>query len=469
MSKIPRLKGIPDFRDDISYYALESLKKYGLTHCHLKEFQEKVPVVYPWNEDYDRLRYDVNRSFNVFPLMIVMAKHKKDVYNAFKFAKEYQIPFVLRGGSHSFEGYSLCDGMVIDQSRRNNIHILDGKVKFDAGTLLGPLLEKLYTKKLMMPVGLCPNNGSAGFILGGGIGLFTRCYGTTADNLIETEIITADGKLLTVNENSHPDLFWAIRGGGGNNFGIHLNFTVKTYPIDKVYVFYIKYTYDKIKDIIRLWEQLYPTYPTSISIDLRAVGEKGMVGVSGIYRKDDVEELERLLSPFKAIETTSVYQEQMPYFDSVKYFGGTGRWLPFFKIKTGFVKDTLPEEALDIIAKYMEQGLDSFNISFKTLGGRNDEIASNAIAFPHRNVKAWFLIDAQWSIQSDEESSTKWCRDFYNEIEPYLTCGVYVNAPDRDLDNYLERYYLDNLPKLKMIKKAYDPENVFNFPQSISF
>lgn len=469
-----------DFRTDEMYFAYQKFVTYGLDLKKLFDFQKTCPAVYPWNSEYASLRFGVNRRFNIFPLIIIMARTDKNVIDAFHFAKKYNIPLTLRGGSHSFEGFSLGDGMIIDQSKRNGIKInnhnnnknnksknIKKTVTVEPGVLLGPLIEKLYEKKLAIPTGLCANNCIAGYSLGGGIGLLTRKYGVTSDSMLEVKVLLANGKVVIANEDENSDLYWACRGGGGNNFGIILSFKFEVYPMDKVYIIRIEYTNDKLREVIDVWQNVTPLLPNNLSLDLRAVAAKGMVSISGQYLGRDESILMSLLESFTNIENTKVYVERVKYVDAIKYFSGNGRWLPFFKMKTSFIEYYLTPDALDIFEHYMSIGSSSFNISMKSMGGKNNEINVDETAFPHRNVLGWFLIDAQWSEEQQEYQSVKWANDFFNDLSDYLPKKVYVNAPDIDLPNYLQQYYGDNLPRLIKIKQKYDPKNLFQYPQSI--
>ena len=190
-----------NFRADISCFTLKKFLEHGLTKDQLLEFQKQYPIIYPWDENYDFYRFDVNRRFNIFPWMLIMATEDKDLLFGLELAKKHKIPLSLRSGSHSFEAFSLVQGIVIDQSRRKRLW-LNKKCKTftaESGTLLGPLASELFKYNLFEPSGTCANNGLFGMTLGGGIGFTSRFYGLTCDNLLELDIILANGKKITVN------------------------------------------------------------------------------------------------------------------------------------------------------------------------------------------------------------------------------------------------------------------------------
>jgi hypothetical protein len=457
-----------NFRADESVAIYQKFKSQGLSIERLLKLQSKIPVIYPWNTEYSTLRFNVNRCFNCYPQMIVMAKCEKDIISALKFARKYSIDFVMRGGAHSFEGLSLCQGMIIDQSRRNHIHINCCKetTTVEPGVLLGPLIDELSKHKLALPTGLCSNNCVTGYVLGGGIGLLTRMYGVTADSLLELRVLLADGTIVTGNQKCHEDLFWACQGAGGGNFGIILSLKFKVYPIDHVHIFHLDYSPDKLKDLIKLWQTVGVNYPKNLTVDLRALAGNTGVGISGQYLSSDKSKLLELIKPFTEIEHQTFDLKWMKYVDAVRYFAST-RWHPFFKMKTSFIDQEFSEDTLDIFEKYMKTGLSSFNISMKAMGGQNDEYSEDHIAFPHRKMKGWFLIDAQWDTQEQETSCLNWLNRFHQELLPSLPDRVYVNSPDLTLNNPFYQYYRNNLPRLIEIKKKYDPNNCFKFKQGL--
>ena len=458
-----------DFRADEICLAYSKFLALGLNLDLLFRFQRKVPAIYPWNLEYAALRFDVNRRYNVFPLIIVMAETDKDVTKSLSFALKWNIPIVARGGSHPFTGYSLRDdALIIDQSKRKNICIRENKVKVDAGVLLGPLLDTLYKRKLVLPAGTCPNNCIAGYTLGAGLGFLTRKYGMTCDSLTEVKTLLASGDIVTANKDINSDLFWASQGGGGGNFGIALSFTFNVYPIDLVYTLSFQYAFTSIQDVIRTWQTVSPTLPNDITLDFSAQSNKGSVNIAGQYLGYDRTVLDSLLIPFQNLNPIAVEIQQVPYIEAVKLFSGTGRWLPFFETKNAFIDTPLTDEALNIIEEFMSIGTGTDTLALDGIGGINNDIPSDVTAFPYREgIIGWCLINSQWQDQDKAAESISWLRSFSSLLLPYISNKVYVNAPDEYLDDYLVKYYSTNLPRLVSIKNKYDPTNVFNYPQSI--
>lgn len=455
-----------EFRADISCFTLRKFLERGLTKEQLLEFQKDYPIIYPWDENYDFFRFDVNRRFNVFPWMIITAENDKDILFGLELAKKHKIPLSLRSGSHSFEGFSLVEGIIIDQSKRKTVWINKQCRTFSAesGTLLGPLAVELYKYKLFEPSGTCANNGLFGLTLGGGIGFTSKTYGLTCDNLLELEMILASGQKVTVNDKEYSDLFWACKGGGGGNFGIVTKMKLQAYHIDNVYLYSLRapLTKENLENLLPLWQDIAPRFPKKLSSDF-GIGERE-IDITGLYIGANEQKLRKLLTPF--IEKVSVVEiNYIPYIDAVRYFTGSARWRPFYKVKNSFIAMPLPQASLPIILKYCSEPRGGFVLNL--LGGQVAKVKSHETAFAYRKSLFWLIINAQWDNQYQEPDSVSWITNLYNELSPYFPGHVYVNAPDLAIPNYLAQYYGDNLRRLIHIKKKYDPENIFRYPQSI--
>lgn len=455
-----------DFRYDIICQAYHRFEALGLNLKKLFKFQTKVPAVYPWNIEYCALRFNVNRRFNVFPLVIVMAETECDVIRAYRFARKYNIPISIRGGSHCFEPFSLTQGMIIDQSRRKKFEIKENSVKCEAGVLLGPLVEALFKYRKTLPIGSCPNNNCLGYALGGGIGSLTRVFGLGSDNILKLKIMLADGKVVCVDKTHYPDLFFALRGAGNCFCGIVLSATYRIYDINKVWNFSLSYPLSKIDSVLSTWISFVQTNPVRLTSDI--IFTNRGVTVAGFFIDKNKQELDHYLRPLVALQPTEMNMEYIPYLDVVKLNAGLGRWDPFFKFKNAFINPNFQgKQVADIITKYISLAKDADYMVIDNLGGVNNTISPTETAFVHRNLLGWLHINAQWSNEAEQPEKLAWITSFYDELNPYMTPQVYQNAPDLDLVDYLQRYYGENLPRLVEIKKKYDPSNIFNYAQSI--
>jgi hypothetical protein len=457
-----------NFRYDEICYAYNKFKLLGLDLENLFKFQRHISkVIYPWNSEYNTLRFGVNKLCNVYPLIIVMAETERDVIRSFIFARKYNIEISLRGGAHSFQGFSLCEGMVIDQSKRIGIEYNEKTniVKCEAGVLLGPLTDYLSQYNRSIVLGGCVNNGLAGFTLGGGIGTLIRQYGTNSDNVVEAKMILATGEVVIVNKNNYQDLFWAIKGAGIGNYGIILSLSILTYHIDKVWSYDIEYSFDKTKTLVKMWQTWTKDKNTPVTLMSNLVIYNNRCRLYGIYTESSKYKLLKYLQKFLDIKYDSFECKRESYVDIAKT--GTTRWYPFIKFKNAFMDKPLTDKAIDIIIRYMNDGSDHSYIYLAGLGGMNNKIDKNKTAFVHRNMLSWVHINAQWHDQEEAINNINWANNFYDALEPFLSDEVYQNTPDNDLKDYLIRYYGSNLPKLVSIKQKYDPHNIFHHEQSI--
>jgi FAD/FMN-containing dehydrogenase len=492
-----------DFRFDHVYQVYEYFSKKGLNFRDLFTWQENIPIIYPWNLEYDSLRQNVNRRYNIFPMMIIMAETDEHVEIALHLAKKYNIPIRLRAGGHSFESQSISEGMVIDQSRRKKLKIVwenedyslnndsedvtdqtirassyysnDEKIKIpyayiEAGALLGPIADQLARKGLVMISGSCPNNGATGFLLGGGIGFLSRRYGLGSDSLTAVKILLANGKTIVADKDKYSDLLWTARGAGGGNFGIVTGMKVRLYPITKVTVIKYTFKFEQVKKVLKAWQEWFPTSSNRFMTQVSLFNNSSDVHLQGIYLGSPIKAKTELDNILYGIKIENQIIKCMDYLDSALFFGGTARWLLNFKAKSAMIPKPLSDLALDIIEKRMKEGDGTDIFEITNLGGRIGEISNDKTAFAHRDAFAWMMINSHWSTQKQTDEKLKWTRDFYHELLPHLTdkpLRVYANTPDLDIENYLEAYYGDNLEKLKIIKKKYDPHNIFNYDQSI--
>lgn len=439
---------------------------------------EKCPrltgrVVLPEDPQYASARQVFNTFFNKYPLIIVFAQNAKDVSNAIRWARCRDIPIRLRSGRHNYEGLSVLNGgLVIDVSemKQAEINMKCGTATVQTGLRDYELAILLGERGLVVPPGLCPTTGIAGFTQGGGQSSLSRPWGLIIDNLLEAEIVNADGCLIHASAKENPDLFWALRGGGGGNFGACTSFRFRTHRIDTVAYAQISWPLSDLRPVLKIWQKY--TLPCSDNrltpLLTMASGENTLLMMQGVFLGTSTE-LRSLLSPL--LETgspQSVYIEEIPWVEAAAKIAATQPDSPEpFKSVGPFLYELLPDEAINIIERYINRPPTySASVFFHGLGGAVAEVPNDATAYFYRKALSNISFFSTWKTPEGADPGIRWVREFRKDMEPF-TKGVYVNTPDLSIKNWSKAYYGRNFERLTEVKAKYDPENIFHYPQSI--
>lgn len=430
-------------------------------------------IVLPEDPQYNTARQEFNTFFNKFPLVIVFAQETQDVANAVRWARFWNVPIRMRSGRHNYEGLSVVDaGIVIDVSEMKQVEVDSkrGTAMVQTGLRDFELYEILGSQGLVIPAGLCPTTGIAGFTQGGGQSSLSRPWGLAIDNLLEVEMVDANGNLLCANANHHDDLFWALRGGGGGNFGICTSFRFRTRQIDTVAYARIGWGLRDLKPVLRSWQDY--TLP---SADKRltplltiASGQESLLLMQGVFL-GPAKELRYLLEPLlRAGSPQEVTIEEIPWLEAVSLIASTQPTSPEpFKSVGPFVDRLLPDKAINIIQCFINNPpTSSVSVFFHGLGGAVAEVPNHATAYFYRKALSNMSLFATWSTPEGAAKGIRWVEDFRQAMLPF-TRGVYVNTPDLSIKNWPEAYYGGNFKRLTQVKAKYDPKNIFKYPQSI--
>jgi hypothetical protein len=414
-----------------------------------------------------------------------MTKNEKQVQLVLYIAKRYNIPLAIRSGSHSYEPYCVTDCIVCDQSRRVNISITKNSVSIEPGCLNGPVAAELSKYNRVIAQGTCANVGVTGLCLSGGMGFLGRKYGLSCDNVISFKIFIANGQLLHVDRETYSDLFWACRGAGNANFGIITEMTVKTHSVSRVQVFEFRWHIDKLYQVLTVYTNwLSNDNSVGIEMDIFNTNLENPIMITGLYtgsKKKLVEYLQVFLDLNPSVE--KIWETD--YLDSFRHFTYQHFPPPFSKNKSFYVYRLLPESVVPIIKKYMKTAGPNDRVEINGLGSKYKKGDSS---YPHKEAILWIQLITKWGTESlnrknKEEcsgwedgyiapKSIEWVTRFYNKLRAAggdLIRGAYVGAFDAQLRNYLREYYGENLSRLREIKKKYDPENLFSYPQSIKY
>ncbi len=420
----------------------------------------------------------------VLPSLVARPLDAADVRTAVKWGVAHGIPLRARSGGHSYAGYStLSGGMVLDLRHLRGISVNVGArtATIGAGAQLIDVYSALAARGMTIPAGSCPSVGIAGHALGGGMGLAGRRFGLTADNLLSAQIVTADGRLITASAHNHPDLYWALRGGGGGNFGVVTSFTFRVHGIPPTVAwFFVRWPASSGADALGSWQAWAPHARSQLtSIFHLNGGGVDPVRVTGQYF-GSASDLGALLAPLTSVPGAVVHTGDLDFLSAQLMWAGCsdisfaachtvgtrpGGTLPreSFQAKSDYVAKPLPasaRQALVQAALSRAQSPGSGAVLFDSYGGAINHIAPAATAFVHRKV----LFCIQYLTYNGGGS---WLNSTYAKMRPYVTGGAYFNYTDPNLKRWQSAYYGSNYQRLLSIRRAVDPHHYFNFPQAI--
>jgi FAD/FMN-containing dehydrogenase len=413
------------------------------------------------------------------------------------FVRKFQLPVRVRSGGHSYAGWSsVTAGLIIDVSPMNSVTIDGATVMAGAGLDLSHFYARLAAHGLAVPGGTCPTVGIAGLALGGGIGPLTRLLGTTSDNVAAMEVVTADGSELTCSYTQNPDLFWACRGGGGGNFGVTTSLTFSTRRLSELCVFLLGWPWSQAVRVVRGWQSWAPHAPDALWSTLRlsaAFGASPTLSVMGTYAGPTHRAVRHLdafyavtgAAPATATLRQETYQNAMlfnadcPAIPLDACDAGPGGQLPRVPsfAKSDFFTEPLRAHAIRVLVSGIEDiaslkgaagGVGS--IMLEACGGAMNRPSSAATAFVHRDALFLAQYATTWTSpgrRKDVIRQHTWLRAYYQSLHPHASGQAYQNYVDPDLADWPDAYYGANYPWLTLVKTSFDPDNVFQFPQSI--
>jgi FAD/FMN-containing dehydrogenase len=418
---------------------------------------------------YDDARQVWNGMIDKRPALIAACADVNDVVRALAFARDNALLLAVRGGGHSFPGYSTCDGgLVVDLSAMHAVQV-DAKARVarvQGGAWVAHVDHPAQQLGLATTLGQISNTGVGGLTLGGGFGWLARRFGLACDNLISVELVTADGKIHHVTAKNEPDLFWALRGGGGN-YGVATAFEYRLHPVGpNVLAGHIVYPAAQLKDAIRFYVDQLTNAPRELSVDLALFAGKDQQPCAALYvcTTADSATGEKLLQPFqqfgKPLENTI---GAMPYLAVQSQFDGPPIDPAMNYIKGGFVR-AFPPDFIDVLANDFRPSSE-VSIFFQNANGKVADVAQSATAFSHRDALANLLVLGNWKDRSYNDKGREEVRASWHKIERY-TDGYYVNLNDADPAG-TARNYGPNYQRLATLKKSYDPMNQFRLNANI--
>jgi FAD/FMN-containing dehydrogenase len=439
-------------------------------------------VVRPGDPDYDEHRRVWNGSIDRFPALVARCSGVADVIAAVKLARDTGLVVAVRGGGHSFPGQSVCDGgIVIDLGPMKGIRV-DPEARTaraQAGVLLGELDRETQAFGLAVPAGIVTHTGLAGLTLGGGIGWLMRKYGLTIDQLLSVDMITADGEFVKASEKENPDLFWGVRGAGGN-FGIVTEFEFRLNPLGPIVlsgpIFWPMEESPQVLRFYRDWITDVPEELTTIVVHRKApplpvipkeLHGKPVVTVICCYA-GPVEEGERVVRPMKEFGSPLLdLCIPKPFLAHQAMFDPSfprGWWYYFRSADLA----ELTDEVIDIVADHalrMTSPLTAFPIF--QLGGAISRVGRDETAFNGRAAGHTINVNATTETREGFDAEREWSRNLWTALQPHHT-GVYVNfLMDEGEERIRQAYGAERYDRLKALKRRYDPDNFFRLNQNI--
>jgi FAD/FMN-containing dehydrogenase len=422
--------------------------------------------------EYDAARRIWNASIDKHPGLIARCSGLADVIAAVRFAREHGLLVAVRGGGHNVGGRALCDGgLVIDLSRMKGIHVDPGtrRVRVQPGVLLGELDRETHVFGLTVPIGVVSKTGVAGLTLGGGVGWLARKYGLTCDNVISFEVVTAEGEVLQVSADEHPDLFWALRGGGGN-FGVVTSFEYRLHPVSMVLGGLVVHPRERARDLLRFYRTFTQSAPDELAAYAALLHTPDGMPAAAIVACycGDLGEGERVVAPLRSFGKPLMDAIQpMPFpvmqtvFDAAVPAGNQNYW------KSEFLRE-LSDEAIDVVLRYANQATSPLTaILVEQYGGAASRVGVQETAFAQRQTQYDLGILTQWTDPAESARHIKWTRDFWDAMTPYGTGAYLLNFLGEESDATIRAAFGANYAGLVEVKTKYDPTNFFRVNQNV--
>jgi len=447
-----------------------------------KALQAKIQgqVVLPSDPPYAASRQLSNLAFQSFPQLIVYCEVFQDVWECLQFASKYGLWITTRSGGHSTAGFSMNDGMVIDTSHLNGIYVdTDRKVAVvGPGTNWGHLNATLADYKLHVPTGICGDVCVAGFMQGGGFGLTSRLFGMNCDNVLEMLVMLADGRIVRAAPDSNPDLFWAMRGGTGNNFGILLQVSYQLSDLPPLWGFGLEWPIDKAPEALAALQAGYMR--TGAPPDLGYIGALVRLGAKldpvlimrGTYwgtpaqgRKALKPLLDHTGAKLKIQKVGSYFELNDWLFENIPPCPDLARE---DKQSTNIGRQLTLAEWRRVCKRFTESPNPWTAVVIEPYGGAINEVARDATAFVHRDADMNVFVDVFWMDEPQRQKVQPYLDDFMTLLDPMGNGESYQNYPRLSQTDYRQRYWAEQFPRLLSIKRKYDPGNIFRYAQSVS-
>ncbi|WP_243079455.1 FAD-binding oxidoreductase [Pantoea sp. MQR6] len=439
-------------------------------------------VVLPDDANYDEVRQIWNAMIDRKPTLIARCTSPEDVVQAIQFGRTQNLLISIRGGGHNIAGNAVCDdGLMIDLSLMKGVHVdlTTKRASVEPGCTLNEFDEVVQEHGLATPLGINSTTGVAGLTLGGGFGWLSRKYGMTVDNLLSAEVVTADGSQLHASDSENADLFWGLRGGGGN-YGVITRFEFQLHPVGpNVLSGLIVFAFDQAKQVISQFARFTETMPDELNVWMvtrkapplpflpEAFHGKEMIALALCY-VGDPKEGEKLIEPLRGFGTVlGEHIGVQPYiawqqaFDPLLSKGARNYWKShnFSQISDGVI-DAIIEYAARLPSPQCE-------IFIATIGGQTASVAPEAMAYSSRDANYVMNVHGRWETAAEDAHCIAWAREFFAKSQPFASSGAYINFLTEEETDRISFAYGATYNRLVELKNKYDPTNLFRMNQNI--
>lgn len=438
-------------------------------------------LIQPGNTRYDEARKVYNAMIDKQPALIARCKDVTDVVKAVNFGRTNQMTVAIRGGGHNGPGFGICDdGLVIDLSQMRGIHVdpSNNTVRVEGGCVWGEVDKATHEFGLAVPSGILSSTGVGGLTLGGGTGYLARHYGLTIDNLLSVDMVLADGRCVTANRDENADLFWAVRGGGGN-FGVVTSFLFKANPVQTVYGGPMFWPLELSADLLRFWQEFILSAPENINgwfafATVPPVAPfpeqyhlQKMCAVVWCYT-GEIAEAEAAFKPIRKFSPPAIdFAGPIPYpalqsmFDALYPAGMQWYWRADFF-------NHYDDKAIDLHVRHGSELPSMFStMHIYPINGAVQRVARQDTAWSYRDANFAQVIVGVDPDPANNERLAEWTKDYWLALHPFSAGGAYVNMIMDEGEERVKAAYRDNYARLTQLKAKYDPHNFFHVNQNI--
>jgi hypothetical protein len=466
---------------------LNVLQEFHMTNLHTSQIAAlraaiSGRVLQAEDDGYEQARQIWNAMIDRHPALIVQCTDTDDVVSALRFATQHGLEVAVRGGGHNVAGHAISDGgLMIDLSGLRAVEVSPAKRRawVQPGATLADLDAATQRHGLATPVGINSTTGVAGLTLGGGFGWLTRQHGMTVDNLLSAEVVTADGMRLRASANENADLFWGLRGGGGN-FGIVTSFEFQLHPVGpEIYAGLVVYPLEQGANVLRGWRAFTETAPESVSawivirhappLPFLPQGSHGrkvvVVAVActapAAEREALVAPLLQLGKPYGSFLARQPYVQWQQMLDPLLTPGARNYWKSH-----NFV--AVRDQVLDTIVSFAEKlPSPGSEIFIAHIGGAPNRVAGDATAYAQRDARFVMNVHGRWQTAAEDALGMSWARALFAACEPFASSGAYTNFMTADEAGRVQAAYGASHARLQLIKQRYDPENIFHLNANV--